>query len=84
MGSIRKNIRSAVLKSGLNEVMSVRKTKVRIFSRMEQANWSIRYLLYEYNQRPKPSLNSELNIFVFSSNAAVGREFFPAPLPHLN
>ena len=30
---------------GSNEVRSVRKTKVRIFSRMDRTNWSIRPLL---------------------------------------
>ena len=37
---------------------------------------SIRASLYSHNQRPKPSLNSVVNIFVSSLNAAVGREFF--------
>ena len=44
--SIRENIWTAVLKYGPNEVRSVRKAKVQIFSRMDQANWSIRALLY--------------------------------------
>ena len=35
---------------------------------------AIRALLYSHNQRPKPSLDSELNIFVLSLNAAVGIE----------
>ena len=73
------NIRTAVLKYGPNEVRFVRKTKVRIFSRMDQTNWSIRALLYSHNinQRPKPSSNSTMNIFVFSPvsslNAVVGK-----------
>ena len=54
----------------------MRKTKVRIFSRMGRTNWSTRALLYSHTKRPKPSLNSELNIFVFSLTAAVGREIF--------
>ena len=29
---------------------SVRKAKVQMFSRMDQANWSIRALLYSHNQ----------------------------------
>ena len=76
--SIRKNIRTEVLKYGLNEVRSERKAELRIFSRMDRTNWSIRVLLYRHNQRPKTesSLNSVLNIFVSSLNAAVGREFF--------
>ena len=52
------------------------KTKVRIFSRMDRINWPIRASLYSHNQRPKTSLNSELDIFVSSLNAAVGRELF--------
>ena len=44
------NIRTAVLMYGPNEVRSVRKTKVRIFSRMDRPNWSIRYLLCRHNQ----------------------------------
>ena len=74
--SIRENIWTAVLMYGPNDVSSVRKTKVRIFSCMDRINWSIRTLLYSHNQRPKPSLNSELNIFLSTLNAAVGREIF--------
>ena len=37
------------------EVRTERKAKVRIFSRMDRINWSIRALLYCRNQRPKPS-----------------------------
>ena len=59
-----------------NEVRSVRNTKVRIFSRMDRTNWPTRALLYSHDQRPKPSLNSVVNIFVSSLNAAVGRETF--------
>ena len=74
---IRENIRTAVLKYGPNEVRFVRKTKVQIFSRMDRTNWSIRALLYSHNQRPKPSSNSTLNVFVSSPvsslNAVVGR-----------
>ena len=63
---------------------SVRKTEVRIFSRMDRINWSIRALSYSRNERLKPSLNSEPNKFVSSLKAAVGREFFlPVPLSHL-
>ena len=55
----------------------VRKAKVRIFSRMDRTNWPIRALLYDHNQRPKPSSNSTLNIFVSfpvsSLNAVVRR-----------
>ena len=74
--SILENIRTEVLKYGPNEVRSVRKAEVRIFSRMDSSNWSIRALLYRHNQRPKPSLNSVLNMFVSSLNAPVGREIF--------
>ena len=74
--SIREDIRTEVLKYGPNEVRSVRKAEVRIFSRMDRTNWSTRILLYSHDQRPKPSLNSVLNIFVSSLNAAVGREIF--------
>ena len=35
---------------GPNEVRSVRKAKVQIFSRMDRTNWSIRALLYSHNQ----------------------------------
>ena len=38
------------LKYGPNEVRSVRKAKVQIFSRMDRTNWSIRALLYNHNQ----------------------------------
>ena len=81
--STRENIRTEVLKYGLNEVRSVRKTEVRIFSRMDRTNWSIRALLYSHNQRsflPTPFINSVLNIFVSSLNAAVGREIFSSPI----
>ena len=61
---------------GPKEGRSVRKTKVRIFSRMDGTNWSIRALLYSHNQRPKPVLNSELNKIVPSFTASVGREIF--------
>ena len=47
-----------------------------MFSRMDRINLSIRGLLYSHNERPKASLNSELNIFVSSLNVAVRREFF--------
>ena len=83
MRSIRQNIWKAVLKYGPNEVRSVGKTKVPIFSRMDRINWSIRALLYSHNQRPKHSLNSELNIFVSTLNAAVGKQIFPIPLSRL-
>ena len=33
-----------------NEVRSVRKAKVQIFSRMDRTNWSIRASLYSHNQ----------------------------------
>ena len=58
------------------EVRTERKAEVRMFSRMDRTNWSVRALLYSHSQRPKPSLNSVLNIFVSSLNAAVGREIF--------
>ena len=74
MRSIWENIRTTVLKYGLNEVSSVQKTKVRIFSRIDRTNWSIRALLYSHNQKPTPFLNSYLCIFVPSLTAAVGRE----------
>ena len=51
--SIRENIRTAVLKYVPNEVRSVRKTKVRIFSRMNRTNWSIRAPLYSHSQRSR-------------------------------
>ena len=41
---------TAVLKYGPNEVRSVRKAKVQIFSRMDRTNWSIGALLYSHNQ----------------------------------
>ena len=58
------------------EVRTERKTKVGIFFRIDRTNWSIRALLHSHNQRSKPSVNSELNIFVSSLTAAVGREMF--------
>ena len=73
MRSIRENIRTAQ-----NEVRT--KSKVQIFSRMDQTNWSIRALLYRHTQRPKPFLTSELNIFVSSLTTAVGREILPNSL----
>ena len=76
MRSIRKNILTEVLTYGPNEVRSVQEAEVRIFSSMDRTDWSIRALLYSHNQRPKPSLNSVLNLFVSSLNAAVGREIF--------
>ena len=76
MSCIRENIQTAVLKYGPNKVRSARKTKIQIFSLMDRTNWSIRALLYSHTQRPKPSLMSELNIFVSSLTAAVGREIF--------
>ena len=48
--SIRENIWTAVLKYEPNEVRSIRKAKVQIFSRMDQTNCSIRALLYSHNQ----------------------------------
>ena len=63
---------------------SVRKTKIRIFSRMNRVNWSVRALLYCHNKRPKPSLNSELNVFVSFLNATVGRETVFSNSPVLN
>ena len=48
--SIRENIWTAVLKYGPNEVRSVRKAKVQIFSRTDRTNWSVRSLLYSHNQ----------------------------------
>ena len=57
------NIGTAAVKYGPNKVRSIRKTKVQIFSHMDQTNWSIRTLLYSHNQRPKSSENSEMNIF---------------------
>ena len=80
------NIRTEVLKYGLNEMRSLRKAEVRIFSRMDRTNWSIRALLYSHKQRAKTeafSLNSVLNIFVSSLNAAVGREIFPVPISQI-
>ena len=50
MRSIRENIWTAVLKYEPNEVRSIRKAKVQIFSRMDRTNWSIRALLYSHNQ----------------------------------
>ena len=70
------NIRAEVLEYRPNEVSSIRKAEVRIFSCMDRTNWSIRALLHSHSQRLKPSLNSVLNIFVSSLNAAVGREIF--------
>ena len=52
----------------------VRKTKVRIFSCLDRTNWSIRALLYSHNQRPKPSSNSKMTIFVSSLNAVVRKQ----------
>ena len=48
--SMRENIWTAVLKHEPNEVRSIRKAKVQIFSRMDRTNWSIRALLYSHNQ----------------------------------
>ena len=50
--------------------------KTKVFSHMDQINLSIRVSLYSHSQIPKPSLSSELNIFVSSLNAAVRMEFF--------
>ena len=44
------NIWTAVLKYAQNEVRSIRKAKIQIFSRMDGTNWSIRALLYSHNQ----------------------------------
>ena len=84
MRSIRENIWTAVLKYGPNEVRFVLKTKVRIFSRMDLTNWPIRALLYSHNQRPKPSSNSKLNIFVSSLKRLLEDKFFSISLSHLN
>ena len=55
---MRENIGNAVLKYGSKEVKSVRKTKVRIFSRMDRINWSISALLTDFRgeafQPPPP------------------------------
>ena len=47
--------------------------RTELFSRTDRTNWSIRALLYSHNQRPIPSSNSTLSIFVSSLNAVVGR-----------
>ena len=67
--SIRENIWTAVLKYGPNEVRSVRKAKVQIFSLMDWTNWSIRSSLYSHNQH--------LGILI-----RILPEYFPIPLAH--
>ena len=50
-----------VLKYGPNEVRSVQKADVRIFSRMDRTNWSVRASLYSHNQRPKTEVFSKFS-----------------------
>ena len=91
--SIRENIWTAALKYGPNEVRSVRKAKVQIFSRMDRTNWSIRALLYSRNQHlvfilDKMILNWIL-MTIYTSNSfsnifiRILPEYFPIPLSHL-
>ena len=93
MRSIRENIWTAVLKYRPNEVRSVRKTKVQIFSRMDRNNWSIRALLYSHNQHlgfipDKMTLNWIL-MTIYTSNSSssifirILLEYFPILLSHL-
>ena len=84
--SIRETIRTAVLKYGPIEVRSVWKAKVRIFSRMDWTNWSIRALLYSYTQRLETKVFSEFRtehicVFFYCS---CWKGNFPIPLSHLN
>ena len=86
MRSIQENIWTVVFKYVPNEVRSVRKTKVQIFSCMDRINCWIRALLYNHiklDQKSKPALNLELNIFMSCLNVAVGREILPSLLSHL-
>ena len=64
MRSIWENIRTEVLKYGLNEVRSVLKAEVRIFSCMDRTNWSIRALLYSHNQRRKTKFTEHICVFL--------------------
>ena len=90
--SIRENIWTAVLKYGPNEVRSVRKAKVQIFSRMDRANWSIRALLYSHNQHLGFVLDKMILDWIImticTSNSfssifiRILREYFPIPLSH--
>ena len=93
MRSIRENIWTAVLKYGPNEVRSVRKAKVQIFSRMDRTNWSIRALLHSHNQHSgfildKMILNWII-MTIYASNSfstifiRILPEYFPIPLSDL-
>ena len=90
---MRENIWTAVLKYGPNEVRSVQKAKVQIFSCIDRTNWSIRALLYSHNQHlgfildkmilnwiimTNYTSNSFLSIFI-----RILPEYFPIPLSHL-
>ena len=90
---LRENVWIAVLKYGLNEVRSVRKPKVQIFSRMDRTNWSIRALLYSHNQHlglilDEMILNSII-MTIYTSNSfssifiRILSEYFPIPLSRL-
>ena len=91
--SIRENIWTAVLKYWPNEVRSVRKAKVQIFSRMDGTNWSIRVLLYSHNQHlgfiPDKMVLSWIIMTIYTSNSfssifvRILPEYFPVPLSHL-
>ena len=91
MRSIRENIWTAVSKYGPNEVRSVRKAKVQIFSRMDRTKWPIRALLCSHKSTlrihtrkidDKLDYNDKLHIrpllecFHFP-------KYFPIPLSHL-
>ena len=91
--SIRENIWTAVLKYGPNEVRSVRKAKVQMFSRMDRTNWSIRALLYSHNQHLGFTLDKMILYWIimtmYASNSFLSifirilPEYFPVPLSHL-
>ena len=94
MRSTPENICTVVLKYGPNEVRSVRKAKVQIFSRMDRTNWSIRALLYSHNQHLGFTLDKMIldwiivTIYTSKSFSSIFiwilSQYFPIPLSHLN
>ena len=50
------------LQTFLSDLSSVRKAEVRIFSRMDRTNWSIKAFLYSHNQRSKTEAFSKFSI----------------------
>ena len=91
--SRRENIWTVVLKYGPNEVRSVRKAKVQIFSCMDRTNWSIRALLYSHNQHIGLTLVKMIlywiimTIYTLNSFSSIFirilPEYLPIPLSHL-